>query len=384
VSIAADVGAGGFLTAVVVWSGVTWFGVARSALNRCGAEHRARTRARQAQAALTEASLEDDWFSTEDVLGTVEEILTVAEAVWRDGRPGSEPARRDAAYIERWATSVATDIGEGVRLARKPTVDILGVTDRPGESEDRIVLRVRLRCHCAQRATGTGHMVRVDMRWTLGRKYHAWTLLSIDHDPLAPPLLNGPLIPAEWADEGRLREESLVELAHGNESHMTELGQLVGADAPTSRQLTELAQLDGRFDPDLLAMRVRHIVEAWEEASTGSGEPLAAVASSEALAVLLYPRAAGSGPDVRRVLRDAVIEQWAASELLIASVPYSVDITLVVSALSYLVNWPNGTYRSGNAETRHEMSLVWTLALTQSHPAAWHLISSTNPTGERA
>ena len=377
VSVAADVGAGVLLTSGGAVSVGVLLRALKAGLGHYEAEQRARGRARRAQAAMTEASLEQDWFASEEISGTVDEILAVADEVWRDGHVGSATQRKDRSYIERWAHSMAADIGAGVRLAGEPTVDILGVINRPGESEDRIVLRVRLRLS-ADRAQGWGH-AHADLRWTLGRRNHAWTLLSIDTDPLAEPLMKGPLIPAQWADDERLLEESLAELAEDDADHTVNPSELVSADLSAAQQLIELASVDGRFDPELLDARIRHIVGAWEEASTGSSAPLAAAASHQTVGLLLYPPLGDRPASTRLVLRDAVIERWTATELAISSVLYQITIALLVSATGYLVNWPDGTYRSGNIETRHEINLVWTLGLTNSRTDRWRLISTTNP-----
>ena len=378
-SIVEDVGGGALLGTVCVASGAYWVSLARDGLRRYEAEHRAHDRARQAQAAVTEASLEADWFAPEAIHATVVEILEVAAALWEDDQLEAATPRQDRAYIERWARSIAAGMGTGVRLASEPTFDVLGITNRPGESEDRIVLRVRLRLVCAHPAPHAPRVRRADLRWTLGRRNHAWTLLSIDADPLADPLLDGQLTPARWADDERLEEESLIELAGESAGGPVDLSQLVVTGMPAPQQLLELAQLDGRFDPSLLEARIRHIVGAWEEASTGAIEPLAAVASPEGAGELLYPGSEGRSPSCRWVLRDAVIDAWAASELRIVAVPYRVTIDLLLSAIGYLVDWPSGTYRAGNPARRRQMRLSWTLELSDATPAGWQLVASSDP-----
>ena len=376
-SIAVDVGAGAFLA--VAGFNVSWIltKAAESGLRRLSAEHRAHDRARLARAALAEASLEDPRFALEEVRDTVDAILAVAEHVWRDGHQGwSGTARPDGAYIERWARSVLTDFGEGAQMTGKPAIDVLGVVNRPDESDAQILLRVRLRFHTTY-PLPVPSIARTDLRWTLTRKDDTWSLLSIDTHPLTDPLLERPLVPAAWADDERLREASLTELGEEDAAPREDLSDLIVADMPAAQQLIELAQLDGRFDPDLLNARLVHILEAWEQASMGPTSRLWAVATPQAGDVLLSPPSPGHQEPVRLVLRDAVLERWKALKLLVSAAPYRIHVSVSISASIYLVRWPQGTYLTGEVRARQEIDLSWTLELTE--PAAWQLIASNDP-----
>lgn len=366
---------------VVALGGIAWLSVAREGFVRRRAELRERRRARKAQAAAVEASLEDEAFAPERVRGTVREMLAFAEDVWSEREPRTS-TRVDAQVIRLWARSMTGWLGVGVRLVDEPAVDFLRVVNRPGEDEDRLVLRVRLRLRRARHGQlGEARTVTVDERWTLGRAHGDWTVLSIDPDPLAPGVLAAGLIPAEWEDQQRLREQSLAELGTTDAAiDATDLSGLVSPSAAPPQQLLELSQVDGRFDPELIDATIRHIVEAWEEAGTGSQRPLASLASPEAFQMLLHPPL--GDPRNRLVLRDAVVARYEPTRLVLASQPPELEIAITVSAVRYILASVSRTHVGGSVEIRHEMQLEWTLAVSTSKTTPWQLTRTTNPAEE--
>ncbi len=364
--------------AFVVVAGVSWVALARGSLRRWRVERWERRRSRQAENAALEASLEDEAFAPAEIRGIVNEILAVAEMLW-SGRSPAVTARPDAPVIRVWAQSLAEGLGDGVRLVEVPSVDFLRVINRPGEGEDRVVLRIRLRLHREQRESlADPHTVTVDERWTLGRAAGRWTLRSVDSDPLAPAVLAGRLVPAEWADDDRLREQSLAELAQAD-THPpdAELGELISVDAPADQKLRELSAMDARFVPELLSASLEHVIEAWEEATTGTEGPLAQLVSPTAMQVLLHPPTGDQRAGF--VLRDATLERWKPTALDLATQPPCVEVSLTVSAVRYVVSSTSGSHLRGSVDVRHEMTLAWTLQLINSERTPWQLMTSTNP-----
>jgi hypothetical protein len=377
VSTLADVGAGVFVVAAAAVPAKLGFSAAKAGLRRHEAELHARDRARRAEAAVTEASLEAEWFDRDEIFQAVHEILAVAGDVWH-GSQRDGAWRQDERLIERWAESVRSALGDGVQPVGKPAVNVLQVINRLGEDEDRIVLRVRVRFRPAHHGFAEPRTVRADFRWTLGRVHRAWALLSVNTDPLAGRVLDGPLIVADWADQDRLREQTLLELADADiVGPGVDLGSLVSAGLPAPQQLVELAHMDGRFDPDLLSARIAHIVQAWEEACTGSPKPLAYVTSPEAFDALLHPRS--SDRTRRMIIRDAVVDRWEPTELVLSGASPEIKISLTVSAVRYLLGNLDVTRAGHTTSARHHIALGWTLALTHSKPAAWALAITTNP-----
>lgn len=363
---------------VLALGAVGWLSVARAGVARRRAEFREHRRARRAQAAAVEASMDEDAFAPEVVAQVVDEIVTFASAVWRVPETRAD-RRADASVILSWAQSVTASLGPQLRVLGSPSVDFLRVVNRPGEAEDRIVLRVRLRVRRGgQLRFGEPRKVTIDERWTLGRTAGSWVLLSIDADPLGRQALERPLVAVAWEDQDRLREQSLAELGSADASAApVDFQGVVSPDRPVSEQLRELSQLDGRFDRDLLDLTITHLVEAWEEAGTGSAEPLLAVASTGTCRLLLHPPA--RDPRRRLILQDAAVERWVATKLSLASYPPRLGLEVTVSAVRYIVASDTGAHVSGSVEIRHRMQLDWTLTLADGSATPWQLTDTSNP-----
>jgi hypothetical protein len=133
--------------------------------------------------------------------------------------------------------------------------------------------------------------------------------------------------------------------------------------------------LDGRFAPLLISATVEHIVEAWEQATSGDPQPLRLVASQPAAAVLLEPLGEKSA---RLALREAAVDRLEVTDLKLAATRPQVQLDLEVSAVRYLWAEASG-YLGGSTDRRHTISMTWTLELTDDHDHPWQLLSSTSP-----
>ncbi len=93
-------------------TGVPWLLFGRQSWRKMNRERLGRQRARVAERAVVEASLDDEAFSPELLLGTVREILDLAQRVWEDDAL-DEVARPDGRLILSWADSVARSLWPG-------------------------------------------------------------------------------------------------------------------------------------------------------------------------------------------------------------------------------------------------------------------------------
>lgn len=329
-----------------------------------------RRRAVEGEAVAREAALEEECFDPKQIREAIAQALTFMEAVMRADEGGLAAQRPDARVLTAWAPkpSAGSELSFG-----RPVIELLRVVNRAGETEDRVSARVR---YTVYRRLGHGLRVPVfpvDQRWVLGREGPRWVVLTIDADPLGSAPLEQQSIPSASLDQERLWERSLAELARADAvSAGTGLEELVARDAPAYARLLDLAQLDGRFSPVLIAASVQHIVEAWEESSTGSQQPLALVASQSAATALLHPDA--SDGEVRLVVRDAAVERCEPIELELSRTPPAVRLGVDVSAVRYL--WDGVCPIDGSIVARHPMSMSWTLELRDDREPPWQLLTS--------
>jgi hypothetical protein len=360
--------------AVAATIAFSWLAPVAREARRERASIRAHARATRVYYAAIEAAEDDPSFSPDELERAVEGAIALAERSWRGRSSATE--RPDSPLITAWARSKESRLGRGLRVHGKPTVELLRVVNRPGETEDRVIARVRVRIHCKHpwhALFGVRHL-RIDERWTLGRDAGRWRVLSVDGDPLTGPILTAPSIANRSFDDARLTEESLAEQANRQKvDDQVPLSELVSADEHPTLALYDLSVVDGRFLPALIAYEVAHLLEAWEEAVTGSTAPLEALASPDAITTLLAPAA-----DIRFILRDATLRSWEPTGLHLSRQPPAIDIQVKIDAVRF-GQTNDGRRRIGNDTERREIALTWTLELTGPTSTPWRLSASTNP-----
>jgi hypothetical protein len=334
------------------------------------------SRANRAHYAAVEAAEDDPNFSPEAIEEFVTEIVALADALWRNGECGALDGCPDERLVRAWARSRASWLGSGLKVVGKPSIDILRVVNRADEEEDRAVVRVFVHIHCRHPRLGfvATRYVHLDERWTLGRSGGRWVVLSIGGDPLAGPILAAPLVPNPSFDTERLREESLAELANARRvGDDVALSDLVSADEPPALALFDLSLLDGRFESALIATQLAHLLEAWEEAMTGSDGPFEELASARARTTLLRPRRG-----TRLIIRDAVLKSWQPTRLDLTRKPLTIEVALDVEAVRYVIT-DGGSHLAGEATEPRRMGLTWVLELTGPRGIPWRLAGSNSP-----
>ena len=352
-----------------------WLLVVVSGVRHELAVRRRHIRADRAYYAAIEAAEDEPAFAPDAIRQAIAQLVALADRMWRAQIAELED-RPDAGLIRAWARARESWLGGGLRVRGTPYVELLRVVNRAGESEDRVVVRVRIRVRRRRPPLNfyTAPRVRLDERWTLGRYDGRWVLLSVEGDALAGPILTAPLIPTAAHDTERLREESLAELASAQAAPAdVSPSELVAPDAPPAFALLDLSVVDGRYLPVLVAAQLAHLVEAWEEAVTGSPEPLAALASDEALTALLRP-----APGKRMVIRDATLTSWEPVRLELSAQPPMIVVRVEIEAARYVVT-DDGTRRAGVDNEPRSIILIWRLELTDSRRMPWRLVGSTSP-----
>jgi hypothetical protein len=370
--MAMDAAAGSVLFGGVAYC---WFTFIRGVSRRERAALKEHRRAVRARLAAVEAGEDNPTFLPDAIEQSIRDVVVLAGELWRSGESQELNDRPDGGLIRAWARSRQW-LGQGLEVDGEPSIDFLGVVNRHDEEEDRVAVRVRLRIHCKYPKVGTlgPHHAHLDERWTFGHRGSRWTLLSVSGDPLAGPVLTAPLIPNPSFDTERLSEESLAELATEEKvSDDVVLSDLVSPDEPPAYALLDLAIVDSRFGPELIAAQLAHLLDVWEGAVDGPEGPLGELATDQARDTLLRP-----GPGTRLIIRDAILKSWDATKLNLTQHSPSIEAALEIEAVRYVVR-NDGSPVAGNRTDPHPMSLRWVLELTDSARDPWRLAMSNNP-----
>jgi hypothetical protein len=359
------------IAAAAVFGGallVTWAVSARDLGRRWRRERRARRRSRAVELLSMEAALEDDAFDPDRVREAVRSLLALPTTRRREDEPGHDWAATDRRLIKRWRAQHR--IGAAAGLVGDPRIDLLQIVNRAGEAEDRVVVRLRaqFRDPARHRPGSVGRLV--DDRWTLAKADGDWHLMELDNSPLADALLASPVVATDWADDDRLREQSLTELADQDPAIDEDL--ITDGDG-ARRQLLDLAVVDAHFTPELLQVALEQLIEAWEQATNGIEDPLSLRASALACEQLLHVRSGGEPLDI--VLRDARLDHWRPMRVAATAV----EVQVSVGCVRYVIDAATRRHRYGSRDQRHDIVLEWTLGRTPSGTLPWQLTHSTDP-----
>lgn len=357
--------------------GAGWALAARDGIRRSLNERRAAARSRRAERAAVEATLEEDAFAPERIRAAVSEILTAAESRWRYwGGDRLSQDRADGAAIAGWVA--AHGLAGAIHVDGEPRVDLLRIVNRDGEQDDRVDVRVRVHLELdVRRHWVDPHTIVLDERWTLGRRGPGWELLDGRGDRFADPVLSRPLIPAEWADEDRIREQVFTELADEGRPEAGPVGLGGTAGSPRAR-LLDLAVVDARFSPGLIDATVRHLLDAWEQETLAPAGRLSEITTPQACEHLL--RGDNSDQSLRLAVRDIELAGWEPVAVAPDAIPPFVNVHVRISAIRYMTAI-DGLIVEGTAVRRHQIELEWVLELAECHAARWRLRDSASITG---
>ncbi len=188
-------------------------------------------------------------------------------------------------------------------------------------------------------------------------------------------------LPGSAAELGRLHDEATIELATESPSGAARAAVLATVDGDARVRLLDLANVDDRFSPDVIAASVHQAVRAWEEA-TGSKyrddhrgrhqDALRRLTTDDAFEQLTHPTEHG----VRHVSRLEI------RRLEIQTLSTEHDPPTVVTRIKlHGFSWIHGMWgvRSGSDDMARTFREKWTLALTTDTNTPWHVTDVEHP-----
>jgi predicted lipid-binding transport protein (Tim44 family) len=269
----------------------------------------------------------------------------------------------------------------------EPSVEYVGLVNREGEDEDRVVVRIHARLddyvvdqhgNTIMKAGESDPSTTLTEWWTLHPPGARWRLLSIESEAEGRHNLESELIAVPWGD-GRVADAALVETATADALPAgTSVSDIAPAELdPDARAAAlDLALADGRFAPDVLEVAARRAVEAWVEAIDGEDAALEALADRDAIDTLLY---AGDGSGrTRVVVRGARVEQLAIAALDPHATPATMTAVVTLAGRRYVEDRDTAAVLGGSKGSDSETVQRWTFALSGDGAQPWRLASVAN------
>jgi predicted lipid-binding transport protein (Tim44 family) len=227
--------------------------------------------------------------------------------------------------------------------------------------------------------TNRSEIVTVGEYWTLGKRDGRWVLLSIEQEAEGAHHLDAEIVASPWADEGRLHDEAVTELANADAlpaGHIAEVADL-DFDGTARAAALDLAMVDGRFAPDVLEAAVRQAVAAWAEAVDGDDAALERAATPGAVRELLY--AGDAGGKTRLVVRGPKLKALRITALHADAVPPAMTVEADVSGRRYREDRDTVAVVEGSKDREVTFTERWTMTLDGDATTPWRIAEASAP-----
>ena len=379
----------GGVAAVLVFSvaqqkrNATWSRAYASTRDRLTAARR-RSRTQEIEGTAVIAAADDPAFAADRVRREAAELFAAIQAAWdRDDRDALA-AMVGPDLMTEWRLRLEDFAAKGWRnhvAVRSSEIEYVGITNRAGDPEDRVVVRVSAllddfvvdrggeRIYHDGNTSGESHLREY---WTLGKRDGRWTLLSIEQDEEGAHQLEAPL-EADPAEDARLTDRVRVEAAVADALPAGVHPSDVDDDDARSAQAKarDLAVADARFDPDIIEAAVRRAVAAWAEAVDGDDAAFAHLAHPGLLQELLHPPSPGRS--LRLVLRAPEVTSVVLTALDTDATPATATVHMGLRGVRYVEDRNTLDTVAGSKDRATRFDGTWTLALDGPPDAPWRV-----------
>jgi predicted lipid-binding transport protein (Tim44 family) len=350
---------------------------------------RRRARVEQVELAAAEAAQDDERFEPERVRGAAEQLFRDVQSAWDERDEARLAAMLGPELLVEWKRHLAGLARKGwhnrVQVLGDVRVDYVGLTNRKGASDDRVVVLVEttLRDYVEDRRGRkilrkgeTDDTTRLSQYWTLGIRDGRWILLSIERGAEGDHNLSEPIVAAPWGDTARLHDEATIETSATKLPAGFKTADLADLDFEGDARAAalDLSLADPRFTPDVLEAEVRRIVEAWAEAVDGEDTALARLASKPALHQLLYQ--GDEHERTRVVVRGPRIKRVTIAALDAKADPATMTVEVELGGRRYVEDRDTASVLSGSKSESAVFTERWTLALDGPEAQPWRIVAA--------
>lgn len=339
--------------------------------------------------AAEESVFDDPMFAPEAVKAVAAELHAEVVAAWTAGDRRRLTQALGHELLVEWEHQLDELRRRGWRNVLKVRgrlrVSFVGLVNRPGDAEDRVVVHLRVRMWDVVYDRAGQRMLRSDgdtgkrtlsEYWTLGKRDGRWILVSVEQQREGAYHLDEAVIPSPWADD-RLHDDAVIErgLAAGIDPESL---AGVAAGVPfefrggTRVAALDLAQFDGRYAPDVLESAARRAVAAWAEAIDGHHQPLITIAGRHTAAELLYPE---GNRRTRLVIRGPRLERLRIIRIEPTRKPPTMTVEADITGRRYLEHRRTTAVLDGNKDRDVTFTERWDLALTANPDVPWRIAS---------
>jgi predicted lipid-binding transport protein (Tim44 family) len=347
-------------------------------------------RERQVDVAAEEAAMDDAAFTPESVKAAAVALHKAIVEAWtaRDRAALAKLVGPD--LMVEWNLRLDDFDRKGwhniTERLSDPAVEYLGLVNREGEKEDRITVRIEAPIRDYTVDASGERLMRTDDSdetttlpeyWTLGRHDDgSWFLVSIEQDAEGGHVLQEDIVARPDADTARIHDAAVAEVAVVGavpDEKVKDIAPL-SFDGDARTAALDMANIDGRFDPDVLEAAARRAVAAWAEAVDGDDVSLSLVASQAAIDELLY--GADTSKHTRLVVRGPVLKSLRIAAINAQATPPTMTVEAELTGRRYRENRDTTTVIDGSKDKETTFTESWTMALDGNDETPWRLVGS--------
>lgn len=347
-------------------------------------------RRRRVELAAAEAADDDPLFDPETVVATAERLFRTAQSAW-DARDDAQLAAILSPDLlvewrRRLADFAAKEWHNRVEVIALDPVEYLGLVNRTGDGDDRVTVRIcaslrdYVETESGRRVMRQGEndeATALAEYWTLARREGNWIVASIEQDAEGRHVLDADIVAVPWADEQRMSDASIVEVAVADKlpegvttAEVADLDYVGDARAAA----LDLSLADARWSPAVLEGAARRAVEGWAAAVDGADRDLLDVATPAAAMALLHP--GDPSGKTRLVIRGPRVAQVRIAALDPATQPPTMTVEVDVSGRRYVEDRDTAAVVSGSKQRETTVTERWTLALSGPDDRPWQVVDA--------
>jgi predicted lipid-binding transport protein (Tim44 family) len=344
-------------------------------------------REHQVEVLAEEAATDDPAFAPEAVKASAAQLHADIMKAWNDADPKALATLLGKDLLTEWKLRLADFEHKGwhnvSEVLAPPEIEYIGLVNRADDAEDRVVIHIRVplrdvvynrQNQVITRNEDANHDGRITQSeyWTLARRGEGWMLVSIEQELEGAHQLKEPIVPSPWADD-RVHDEAVTERAVAAavpDEQVREVGD-VDFDGDARVAALDMANVDGRFAPDVLEAAARRALAGWTEAVDGDDAALEAVAAPGVAAEMLYP--GDPGHRSRLVVRGLKLKALRITALDAKADPPTMTVEATISGARYVENRDTTTVLSGSKDRQVVFTERWRMALDGRDDTPWRI-----------
>lgn len=328
----------------------------------------ARARATSVEAHVAELATTDATFDVEALKQRATSLYVTAQRAWTARDEATLRSILAPVLYGKWSEQLQEYAARGevnvVEIVQGPTVEMVNVANRTGESNDTVTFRITatLRDYVVSNRSGAQATRRDSSSrpveyWTL-RKNTAgmWIVASIEQAEDGSHHLTDAIETDTWNQKAVARDAVLEVARRTSAAHASDVLSLTGVswtDA-ADHAAGDLSLVDGRFDKSVLEVAISEFLEEWQ-LNDGSLD----------FTAVRTPH--------RTVMRTATIRSIEVREL-VSREPIVFRVAVVAEGIYYEVDRRTEDVVAGDAHASRTVSFVLTLRLDDATSHGWTVI----------